>query len=47
MGVFAQVEWTVLAPVGGIAIYESFVARLHPMRLQLEGCYLFSFYLLR
>ncbi|KAI5124944.1 hypothetical protein M0805_007371 [Coniferiporia weirii] len=36
-GLFVQADWTVLAPVGGITIYEQFVIELHPMRLQLEA----------
>lgn len=30
-------NWTVLAPVGGIAIYESFELSLHPLRLQIDA----------
>ncbi|KAG8682942.1 hypothetical protein FRC09_016416, partial [Ceratobasidium sp. 395] len=33
---FAQAEWSVLAPVGGIPIVNSFVLDLHPIRLQIE-----------
>jgi hypothetical protein len=29
--------WTVLAPVGGITIYESFELTLHPLRLQIDA----------
>ncbi|KAH8113231.1 golgi-body localization protein domain-containing protein [Phellopilus nigrolimitatus] len=36
-GIFIQADWTVLAPVGGITIYEQFIVELHPMRLQLEA----------
>ncbi|EJD01130.1 uncharacterized protein FOMMEDRAFT_125792 [Fomitiporia mediterranea MF3/22] len=36
-GVFVQADWIVLAPVGGITIYEQFILDLHPMRLQLEA----------
>lgn len=34
-GIFSQADWTILAPVGGITIYEQFIIELHPMRLQL------------
>lgn len=34
---FLEADWTVLAPVGGITIYERFVLDFHPMRLQLDG----------
>ena len=30
-------NWTVLAPVGGITIYESFELSFHPLRLQLDA----------
>ena len=30
-------DWTVLAPVGGITIYERFEVQLHPFRLQLHA----------
>lgn len=33
---FAQAEWSVLAPVGGIPIVNSFSLDLHPIRLQIE-----------
>ncbi|KAG9090469.1 hypothetical protein FS749_000515 [Ceratobasidium sp. UAMH 11750] len=33
---FAQAEWSILAPVGGIPIVNSFVLDLHPIRLQIE-----------
>ncbi|EUC67503.1 Apt1 domain protein [Rhizoctonia solani AG-3 Rhs1AP] len=33
---FAQAEWSILAPVGGIPIVNSFVLDLHPIRLQFE-----------
>ncbi|KAH7914213.1 golgi-body localization protein domain-containing protein [Hygrophoropsis aurantiaca] len=35
--VFLVAEWTVLAPVGGIAIYEEFILNFHPIRLQLDA----------
>ena len=34
--VFAISSWIVLAPVGGISIYEKFEVDLHPLRLQLD-----------
>lgn len=34
--VFAILSWIVLAPVGGISIYEKFEVELHPLRLQLD-----------
>lgn len=34
--VFAISSWVVLAPVGGISIYEKFEVDLHPLRLQLD-----------
>ena len=34
--VFAILSWIVLAPVGGISIYEKFEVDLHPLRLQLD-----------
>ncbi|KAF8076499.1 golgi-body localization protein domain-containing protein [Lyophyllum atratum] len=36
-GLFLLASWTVLAPVGGITIYESFEMSLHPMRLQIDA----------
>ena len=30
-------NWTVLAPVGGITIYEAFELSLHPLRLQVDA----------
>lgn len=33
---FCVAEWTVLPPVGGITIYQSFELTLHPMRLQID-----------
>ena len=36
-GLFLLAKWTVLAPVGGIKIYESFELSLHPMRLQIDA----------
>ncbi|KAG9096705.1 hypothetical protein FRC06_008417 [Ceratobasidium sp. 370] len=33
---FAQAEWSILAPVGGIPIVNSFILDLHPIRLQIE-----------
>jgi hypothetical protein len=36
-GLFILADWTVLAPVGGITIYESFELSLHPMRLQVDA----------
>lgn len=35
--VFAILSWIVLAPVGGISIYEKFEVDLHPLRLQLDS----------
>ncbi|KAH7921808.1 hypothetical protein BV22DRAFT_1114199 [Leucogyrophana mollusca] len=34
---FLVADWTVLAPVGGIAIYEEFLLNFHPIRLQLDA----------
>ncbi|KAG5639269.1 hypothetical protein H0H81_004930 [Sphagnurus paluster] len=34
---FLLANWTVLAPVGGITIYELFEISLHPMRLQIDA----------
>ena len=34
--VFAILSWIILAPVGGISIYEKFEVDLHPLRLQLD-----------
>ncbi|EGO01866.1 hypothetical protein SERLA73DRAFT_71025 [Serpula lacrymans var. lacrymans S7.3] len=36
-GLFIVAGWTVLAPVGGITIYEEFKLNLHPIRLQLDA----------
>lgn len=36
-GLFLLANWTVLAPVGGITIYELFEMQLHPFRLQLHA----------
>ncbi|KAL1747713.1 golgi-body localization protein domain-containing protein [Schizophyllum fasciatum] len=36
-GLFLLADWTVLAPVGGITIYERFEVQLHPFRLQLHA----------
>ncbi|CAE7226687.1 unnamed protein product, partial [Rhizoctonia solani] len=33
---FARAEWSILAPVGGIPIVNSFILDLHPIRLQFE-----------
>ncbi|OBZ70295.1 hypothetical protein A0H81_09960 [Grifola frondosa] len=33
---FLVSDWTVLPPVGGITIYETFELMLHPMRLQID-----------
>jgi len=30
-------DWTILAPVGGITIYETFELTLHPLRLQIDA----------
>lgn len=30
-------NWTILAPVGGITIYEAFELSLHPLRLQIDA----------
>ncbi|KZS98046.1 hypothetical protein SISNIDRAFT_449676 [Sistotremastrum niveocremeum HHB9708] len=35
-GIFADADWSVLAPIGGIAIYEHFQLSLHPIRLQIQ-----------
>ncbi|KAH7887657.1 golgi-body localization protein domain-containing protein [Phlebopus sp. FC_14] len=34
---FLEAEWTILAPVGGITIYEKFLLDFHPIRLQLDA----------
>ncbi|KAG6857080.1 hypothetical protein H0H87_009641 [Tephrocybe sp. NHM501043] len=36
-GLFLIASWSVLAPVGGIIIYESFEMSLHPIRLQIDA----------
>lgn len=36
-GLFLLADWTVLAPVGGITIYESFELSFHPLRLQIDA----------
>ncbi|KAJ6628726.1 golgi-body localization protein domain-containing protein [Mycena sp. CBHHK59/15] len=36
-GLFVLANWSVLAPVGGITIYESFQLNFHPMRLQVDA----------
>ena len=36
-GLFLLANWTVLAPVGGITIYEAFELSLHPLRLQVDS----------
>ncbi|KAG2156152.1 golgi-body localization protein domain-containing protein [Suillus clintonianus] len=36
-GVFLDADWAVLAPVGGISIYEKFQLDFHPIRLQLDA----------
>ncbi|KAJ7638917.1 golgi-body localization protein domain-containing protein [Roridomyces roridus] len=36
-GVFVQANWSILAPVGGITIYELFELHFHPMRLQIDA----------
>ncbi|KAJ7498810.1 golgi-body localization protein domain-containing protein [Mycena latifolia] len=36
-GLFVLANWSVLAPVGGITIYESFELNFHPMRLQVDA----------
>ncbi|KAG2152335.1 golgi-body localization protein domain-containing protein [Suillus cothurnatus] len=36
-GVFLDADWAVLAPVGGITIYEKFQLDFHPIRLQLDA----------
>lgn len=30
-------DWTILAPVGGISIYEAFELNLHPLKLQVDA----------
>ncbi|KAF9008973.1 golgi-body localization protein domain-containing protein [Cyathus striatus] len=36
-GLFLLANWTILPPVGGIAIYECFELDLHPLRLQIDA----------
>ncbi|KAF9464454.1 golgi-body localization protein domain-containing protein [Collybia nuda] len=36
-GLFLSANWTILAPVGGITIYEYFELSLHPLRLQIDA----------
>ncbi|KAF9485263.1 hypothetical protein BDN70DRAFT_871269 [Pholiota conissans] len=36
-GLFLLANWTILAPVGGITIYEVFELSLHPLRLQIDA----------
>ncbi|KAF9569300.1 hypothetical protein CPC08DRAFT_812902 [Agrocybe pediades] len=36
-GLFLAANWTILAPVGGITIYEVFEMSLHPIRLQVDA----------
>lgn len=36
-GLFLLANWTILAPVGGITIYETFELSLHPLRLQIDA----------
>ncbi|KAJ6515787.1 golgi-body localization protein domain-containing protein [Mycena sanguinolenta] len=36
-GIFVLANWSILAPVGGITIYESFELNFHPMRLQVDA----------
>ncbi|KAJ7276501.1 golgi-body localization protein domain-containing protein [Mycena haematopus] len=36
-GLFVLANWSILAPVGGITIYESFELNFHPMRLQVDA----------
>ncbi|KAG6821618.1 hypothetical protein H0H93_000127 [Arthromyces matolae] len=36
-GLFLIASWKVLAPVGGITIYEAFELSLHPIRLQIDA----------
>jgi hypothetical protein len=36
-GFFVLANWSILAPVGGITIYESFELNFHPMRLQVDA----------
>ncbi|KAF8138424.1 golgi-body localization protein domain-containing protein [Boletus edulis] len=35
--IFLDADWAVLAPVGGITIYEKFQLEFHPIRLQLDA----------
>ncbi|KAJ2930173.1 hypothetical protein H1R20_g6917, partial [Candolleomyces eurysporus] len=34
---FCLADWTVLAPVGGITVYEAFELSFHPLRLQIDA----------
>uniref|UniRef100_A0A8H7Y1A7 Uncharacterized protein n=1 Tax=Psilocybe cubensis TaxID=181762 RepID=A0A8H7Y1A7_PSICU len=36
-GLFMSASWIILAPVGGITIYETFELSFHPLRLQLDA----------
>ncbi|KAF8639713.1 hypothetical protein AX17_000975 [Amanita inopinata Kibby_2008] len=36
-GLFLVANWIILAPVGGITIYETFELSLHPIRLQIDA----------
>lgn len=36
-GLFCLANWTILAPVGGITIYETFELSFHPLRLQIDA----------
>ncbi|TFK55958.1 hypothetical protein OE88DRAFT_1731595 [Heliocybe sulcata] len=35
-GLFLLAHWVVLAPVGGITVFQDFELKLHPMRLQID-----------